>query len=66
MVVNNGQHLVSLGDNVEAWKYDKYCVVFEDGENLGGFPQDGKEDWELMERAILFYHKHISPERVKH
>jgi len=66
IMINKGSHLVGIGKHVQVWKYNKYCIVFEDEEKLGVFLRQGKDDWNLIERSIVFYRKHISSARTKH
>lgn len=66
IVKKDGTHLISFGMHVEFWKYEKYCVVFEDGEYIDGFLHNNRDDWHLIQQAMNFYQQNISPERTKH
>ena len=66
IVKKDGTHLINIGMHVEFWKYGKYCIAFEDGEYLDGFLHNDRNDWQLIERAIVFYSQSVSSERIMH
>jgi len=66
IIKKDGIHLINIGMYVEFWKYEKYCVAFEDGVYIDGFLHNDSDDWQLIQRAMHFYKNNISPERTKH
>lgn len=66
MVSKNGHHLIDIGEHVEVWLLDKYCLMFEDTEMIAAFAHHDKEDHVLIEYVYSFYLNELSAMKIKH
>ncbi|MFK5984660.1 MAG: hypothetical protein QM479_04435 [Pseudomonadota bacterium] len=65
-VSKNGHHLLNIGEHVEAWLLDKYCLIFEDGEMIAGFVHHDARDEQLIEQCKHVYHVVLAEMKLTH